>query len=162
MGGTLKCKDLIHFQEFLYSPKITFRLFRISVEIIFELLKKADRNTILHANDLDALLPNYLVSKIKGIPLVWDSHEIFTEMPTVTNRWVQHVWRLLENALIRKIKYFITANDSYANWFETNYKIKRPIVIRNFPQKSESPKSFVENSPKNHSLPRNHQLFQRN
>ena len=38
--------------------------------------------------------------------------------------------------------------DSYANWFETNYKIKRPIVIRNFPQKSESPKSFVENSPK--------------
>ena len=50
--------------------------------------------------------------------------------------------------MIRKIKYFITANDSYANWFETNYKIKRPIVIRNFPQKSESPKSFVENHPK--------------
>jgi glycosyltransferase involved in cell wall biosynthesis len=132
----------------LQSKKLRFAYLEFQWKLFLALLKKADQNTILHANDLDALLPNYLVSKIKGIPLVWDSHEIFTEMPTVTNRWVQHVWRLLENALIRKIKYFITANDSYANWFETNYKIKKPIVIRNFPQKSESPKNFVENHPK--------------
>ncbi len=148
-GGTPEMKRPYPFSRIsLQSKKLRFAYLEFQWKLFFELLKKADRNTILHANDLDALLPNYLVSKIKGIPLVWDSHEIFTEMPTVTNRWVQHVWRLLENALIRKIKYFITANDSYANWFESTYKIKRPIVIRNFPQKSESPKSFDDNSPK--------------
>lgn len=132
----------------LKSKILRFAYLEFQWKLFFELLKKADKNTILHANDLDALLPNYLVSKIKKIPLVWDSHEIFTEMPSVTNRWVQKVWRFLENSLVRKIEFFMIANDSYADWFVRTYKIKRPIVVRNLPKKTESPKILVENNPK--------------
>ena len=132
----------------LKSKVLRFAYLEFQWKLFFELWKKADKNTILHANDLDALLPNYLVSKIKNIPLVWDSHEIFTEMPSVTNRWVQKVWRFLENSLVRKIEFFMIANDSYADWFVRTYKIKRPIVVRNLPKKTESPKNLVENSPK--------------
>lgn len=131
----------------LKSKTLRLAYIEFQWKIFFELLKKADRNTVLHANDLDALLPNYLVSKIKKIPLVWDSHEIFTEMPSVTNRWVQKVWRFLENSLVRKINFFMIANDSYADWFVRTYKIKRPIVIRNFPKKT-SPKKITDNNPK--------------
>ena len=132
----------------LKSSILRFAYLEFQWKLFLDLYKKADKNTILHANDLDALLPNYLVSKIKGIPLVWDSHEIFTEMPSVTNRWVQNIWRLLENALVRKIKFFMIANDSYADWFVRTYKIKRPIVVRNLPRKTESPKFLVDNKPK--------------
>lgn len=132
----------------LKSKKLRFAYLEFQWKLFFELLKKTDKNTVLHSNDLDTLLPNFLVSKIKKIPLVWDSHEIFTEMPSVTNRWVQHVWRFLENAIVRKIKFFMIANDSYADWFVKTYKIKRPIVVRNLPERNITPEILSENNPK--------------
>src|SRR5690606_42038756 len=48
-----------------------------------QLMKITTKDDILLANDLDALLPNYLVSKKKKCKLVFDSHEIFSEMPSL-------------------------------------------------------------------------------
>ena len=62
----LKSKNL----KFAY-PEFNRKLYR-------EILKNADENTILLSNDLDTLLANYFVSRKKNIPLVFDSHEIFT------------------------------------------------------------------------------------
>lgn len=47
------------------------------------LFTKAD---LLFANDLDTLLPNYLVSKLKNIPIVFDSHEYYTGVPELDSR----------------------------------------------------------------------------
>ncbi|MFN8364520.1 MAG: glycosyltransferase [Cloacibacterium normanense] len=69
-------------------------------------------------------------------------------MPTVTNRWVQHVWRLLENALIRKIKYFITQMILMPIGLKPIIRLKDPSSLEIFLKKSESPKSFVENHTK--------------
>lgn len=101
------------------------------------LLQKADKQTILYTNDLDSLLPNFLVSKKLGIPLIYDSHEIFTEMPSINGRWTQKVWRILERNIIPKVKYFITASNSYSNWYSERYNIKPPIVVQNFPKKRD-------------------------
>ena len=114
-----------------------------------ELLKKADQHTILLSNDLDTLLPNYMVSKKLNLPLVYDSHEIFTEMPSVNGRFTQNIWRSLESFIAPKLNFMMTASESYADWFHKTYGIERPVVVQNFPLKSGNPQDYsIVNSPK--------------
>jgi hypothetical protein len=67
----------------LKSKSLKTAYFEFNWKLYHELKKKADKDTILHANDIDALLPNYLIARKLNIPLVFDSHEIFTEMPAI-------------------------------------------------------------------------------
>jgi glycosyltransferase involved in cell wall biosynthesis len=107
---------------FLFYKWFNIRLF------IFLLTHKFD---ILVANDLDTLLPNFLVSKIKGVPLVYDSHEYFTGVPELQNRqFVRWVWKSVEKAVFPKLKYVITVSDSIADQYEAEYGI-RPLRVRN-------------------------------
>ena len=117
-----------------------FKLYR-------ELKKRADKNTILLANDLDALLPNTLMAKKLNIPLVFDSHEIFTEMPAIKGRFTQKIWKYLEERLVPGMKYMMTESQSYADWFRTEYGV-HPVVIRNIPRKITETIDIPENSPK--------------
>ncbi len=94
----------------------------------FLLFKKAD---LYVSNDLDTLLSNYLISKLKNKPLVYDSHEYFTEVPELVNRKkVQNIWKRIEKWIFPKLKDVITVNDSIADLFEKQYGI-RPEVVRN-------------------------------
>ena len=106
-------------------------------KLFFTLLKKSDKKTILLANDLDSLLPFYLVSKLYRLPLVFDSHEIFSELPSLNNRpKTKKVWKTLERFLIPKVKHFYTVSDGYANWFKKEYGAN-PAVIRNVPNRTK-------------------------
>lgn len=112
-----------------------------------ELIKRANTETILLANDLDTLLPNVLVAKKLNLPLVYDSHEIFTEQPSVQGRMVQKIWRILEKKLIKKVDYMMTESFSYADWFREKYSIN-PLVIRNIPFKIDEDIQLPNNQPK--------------
>jgi len=129
----------------LKSTSLKTAYFEFNWKLYRELKKKADQNTILHANDLDALLPNYLIAKKLNIPLVFDSHEIFSEMPAIQGKMSQKLWRYLEKRLIPDIKFMITASGSYAKWFKTHYGVD-PIVVQNSPKKLK----FNQETPQNH------------
>ncbi len=120
-------------QRFSLLFQKKFLLFaEFNTKLFFKLLFKADKNTLLLANDLDALLPNYLVSRIKKIPLVFDSHEIYSELPSVQGRFSQKVWKKLERYLIPKMNYFYTVSNGYARYFQEQYG-NLPEVISNAP-----------------------------
>jgi glycosyltransferase involved in cell wall biosynthesis len=107
---------------FLFYKFFNIRLF------IYLLFHKYD---LLVANDLDTLLPNYLVSKIKGLPLVYDSHEYFTGVPEIQNRpFVKWVWKSIEKSIFPQLRYVITVSDSIADKYENEYNI-RPLTVRN-------------------------------
>lgn len=89
---------------------------------------------ILLSNDLDTLPANFLVSKIKRIPLVYDSHEYFTGVPELSNRpRVRAIWKRIESFIVPKLKYAYTVNSSIAQLYEDEYKVKFQ-VIRNMPE----------------------------
>lgn len=135
-------KRIKHFAKSLKTayPEFNWKLYQ-------ELKKVADSDTILLANDLDALLPNYLMAKKLNIPLVFDSHEIFTEMPGLQGKFTQKIWRFLERKLVPPVKYMMTESVSYAEWFQKQYAVN-PVVVRNIPKKISGKIEIPSNSPK--------------
>lgn len=88
---------------------------------------------LLVANDLDTLLPNYLHSVFRKIPLVYDSHEYFTGAPELRDRkFKKNIWKKLEGFLLPKIKTAYTVNNSIRMQYQKDYGIEMQ-VIRNMP-----------------------------
>jgi len=113
---------------------------------LFLLFKKAD---ILLANDLDTLTANYLVSKLKGITLVYDSHEYFTEVPELIQRpRVKRIWEGLERKMLPNIHYCYTVCNSIANIYNQKYQTSFKVV-RNIPlQKNRTQAISVDSEEK--------------
>ncbi len=110
-------------------------LFYAEFNIRLFLMLLIRRKQLLVSNDLDTLLPNFLIAKAWHIPLVYDSHEYFTEVPELVSRpKTQAIWKRIERSIFPKLKNVITVNDSIADMFEKDYGI-RPKVVRNIPPK---------------------------
>ncbi|HSZ71505.1 MAG TPA: glycosyltransferase [Cytophagaceae bacterium] len=108
----------------------------------FLLFSKSD---VIWANDLDTLLPAYLISILKSKLLIYDTHEYFTGVPELQKRTLsKDVWRKLERWLLPKIKYGMTVSNSVARQYYEDYNVSLK-VIRNIPslltadQKEELP-----------------------
>lgn len=117
---------LIFNKGVLFYAEYNLRLF------FFLLFRKHD---IYHANDLDTLLPMWLISSIHRKKLVYDTHEYFTGVPEIQNRYfVKKVWSGIEKFLFPKVKHVFTVNESISELYFKEYK-SRPLVIRNLPEK---------------------------
>lgn len=83
------------------------------------------------SNDLDTLLPNFLMARLRGKTLIYDSHEYFTGAPELQDRpLVRGIWRFLESWIFPRLQYTITVNESIAELYRRDYGAK-PLVIRN-------------------------------
>ncbi|MCX6329730.1 MAG: glycosyltransferase [Bacteroidia bacterium] len=126
---------MIFKKGFLFYKFYNIRLF------FYLLFHKSD---LLVANDLDTLLPNFLVSKLKRLPLVFDSHEYFTGVPEIQNRpFVKWVWTTIEKMIFPRLKYVMTVSDSISMQYESQYGI-RPVTIRNCARSFAETKGYTK------------------
>lgn len=124
----------------IHRMKLMFRkgplfYFEYNLRLFFFLLKtKVD---IMVSNDLDTLPANYLASRIKRKPLVYDSHEYFTEVPELIGRpIVRNIWTWIEKLLVPKVDAAYTVCDSIAEVYHDLYEVDFKVV-RNLPVCSE-------------------------
>lgn len=97
------------------------------------------------SNDLDTLLPNYLVSSFKGKPLIYDSHEYFTGVPEIQHRpVVKQTWTTLEKMIFPHLREVITVNQSIAELYQKEYD-KKLLVVRNISD------SYIPENPRSRS-----------
>ena len=110
---------------------------------------------ILHSNDLDTLPANYLASRIKRKPIIYDSHEYFTGVPELKNRhFTKKIWEIIERLIFPRLQNIITVNDSIARIYGEKYG-KQIHVIRNLPVKAKFDNAL---SPAFFGLPENRKL----
>ena len=123
---SVKRFNLFFKKGFLFYMTFNIRLF------FFLLFNKFD---IIFSNDLDTLLPNFLISRIKKKPLVYDSHELFTEIPELIDRpLVKSFWEFIEKIIFPRLDHIITVSDHIASFYYEKYN-KQINVIRNAPFK---------------------------
>ena len=87
---------------------------------------------IIHAHDLDTLLGAGGAARAAGVPLVYDAHELFTEMTTLSGTG-RRVGRILERCRIRQAARVLTVNRSIARELSLRYGTQEPAVVRDCP-----------------------------
>jgi glycosyltransferase involved in cell wall biosynthesis len=119
-----------HRMKLLFRKGAIFYL-EYNLRLFFFLLKsKVD---VFVSNDLDTLPANYLASRIKRKPLVYDSHEYFTEVPELIGRPViKAIWTWFEKLLVPRVDAAYTVCDSIAGVYRDLYKVDFKVV-RNLP-----------------------------
>lgn len=115
----------------VHFKKGPFFYIECNIRILFFLLfHKCDR---IWGNDTDTALAAYFASKIKKVHLTVDFHELFPEVPEVTERkFVKKVWTKIEDFLIPRISDGYTVCQSIANHYKEKYGASLK-VLRNVP-----------------------------
>jgi len=116
--------------NFLFKKNV-FYYAELNLRLFFKLLFL--HQDILWANDLDTLLPNYLISKLKRIPLIFDSHEMFCFVAELRPNSVQQkVWCRIEKFIVPHLEYIITVCQPIKEYFQDKYKVDC-VIVRNVP-----------------------------
>ncbi len=109
---------------FLQYAEFNIKLF---IKLLFS------KTDYLLSNDLDTLLPNYIVSKVKGKKIFYDTHEYFTGVPELRQSpFKRRVWKTIENWILPKLPIVYTVNNSVKETYEKEYG-NSISVIRNVP-----------------------------
>jgi glycosyltransferase involved in cell wall biosynthesis len=142
---TKNCKEetipgfrLIRFHMLFRRGFLFYAFFNIRTFFSLLFLKAS----LLVANDLDTLLPSYLVSRIRHIRLIYDSHEYFTGVPELQDKpFIRSFWKRIESYVFPRLSNILTVSDSIAEQYLSEYGI-RPITVRNCAEGSSHIEKF--------------------
>ncbi len=107
----------------------------ISALVSLTIVAFKENPDVYHAHDLDGLLCAYLPAAIKKKKLIYDSHELWSDLSSAKRMRIQGLLRILERVLMRGVERGITVNDALAKILEKKYH-KKFESIYNYPKLS--------------------------
>ena len=91
---------------------------------------KLIRPDIVHIHDFPMLTAGRKIKKDLGIPLIYDSHEFYREIATLTKRGRARV-KAIESKAIKDVDYLVAVNYMATDVFKDWYGIKNALTIQN-------------------------------
>ena len=123
---------------------------------LFFTIPKIGQNIVYHGHDLDAAFPLLMIGKVFRKKVVYDSHELFTEMSGKRRNITNRIWKIIERKTLNSYYEVIATNKYRAEIMKREYGLGHmPIVVENMPEKysgynsiSNKYKQFVLNNEK--------------
>lgn len=108
----------------------------------------AEKPDVIHANDLDALIPSYRAMKKLGCRLIYDSHEICCETRYYDKYWLYNqLMKRTERHIVKRCHKMICVSHAAAEYFRQLYKIETPMVVTNCIRKENAFNETPEKHP---------------
>lgn len=91
-----------------------------------------EKPDVIHANDLNALIPAYAAARKLKCKLIYDSHEVNVENYVSSKRPTQAViMEAIERYLVRRVDLMVCVSHAAADYFAKKYRISTPMVVTN-------------------------------
>jgi glycosyltransferase involved in cell wall biosynthesis len=89
------------------------------------------RPAVVHAHDVDTLIPGYVASLLSRAKLVYDAHELWVERQhnVIRYPWLRQLVIAFEGALSRQADAVVTVNPSLAGYLAKQHDIPQPTVL---------------------------------
>ncbi len=95
---------------------------------------RRERPVLVHANDWNTMWSGLAIKLTCRARLVYDSHELWADR---NGRWEWRPWLVVSEALFtRAADAILTASPGYADALAARYRMRRPTVIRNIPERT--------------------------
>jgi glycosyltransferase involved in cell wall biosynthesis len=96
----------------------------------------------VHANDFTTLITAWQLASKRGVPLIYDSHEMWSEnVWSKKDQWVPMPWwvrkltGLIEGNICKFVDLFLSVSNSICDEFQRRYKLEnRPMLLPNYPE----------------------------
>jgi glycosyltransferase involved in cell wall biosynthesis len=100
----------------------------VTKAVVAALRSRAD---VYEANDLPPLLPAMVAAQLRGKPVVYRAHELWSE--TAPNVRFSAFWRFMERSLVPRCDYVVTPEENRSRIYEVELGAPPPITVRNCP-----------------------------
>ena len=128
-ADALHCRVTRYNMIFRKGP-FFYAFFNLRLALTFLFLRRPD---LIISNDLDTLPACRLAAGLRKITLLYDSHELFTEVPELIERkFIQGIWLAIERRLLPGLKHAVTVSPSIAEYYRHRYGVEFRVV-RNLP-----------------------------
>jgi glycosyltransferase involved in cell wall biosynthesis len=114
-----------------YFRKGVLQYGEFNARLLFRLL--FSKTDYLLSNDLDTLVPNYIIGRLRNKKLFYDTHEYYTGVPELKEAPLKKkIWKFFEDRIFPKLKVVYTVNDCVKELYQQEYG-NQISVIRNVP-----------------------------
>lgn len=107
------------------------------------------KREVIYAVDFDTLPATFLYHLIYSKPFVFDSHELYTEVPELQNHKIKKwIWEMVGKTAIPSATFSMTVSESLAHYLSVKYSVNF-VTIRNVPFKKSIDTIDIQQRRKN-------------